>query len=1391
MDLVIEERGRQFAHDLQRKGREVEALLNERTDSRSRDWLRVLIRGLLSYSHSHVLLRLPADELLAWLQECLDFLQQRTELVAIRLYRPPRHDRSYLLVNSPDVPFLVDSLKLLLQQAGQRATIIAHPVLSLVRKQGVLERLGHDEQGARESFILVELDAQLADLERLQADIRTVLEAAQAAGQARPAIDARLQLIAALNQAPPQAEFFTWLRHDNFICFGAALLDVRQAGAGLRVEHAEPPLGWLPAGFAAAARGKLKLDDDQRERLLRDDPLLVEVLDQPSRLHRGEPLIYIGCRQQLEPGHWQEHVLIGLFSQRSLNELTVNVPPLRDKVLAAMVRQHIVADSYDARKTLEIFNAFPKVELFFLHDEEMDALVRSFVALQRQHAVKAVVTRSLSLRGVTLLLIMPREFYSGEAMRRLEGYLGRYLKAPRVETRLMQLYAEYLSLHVRAVPTVDSLRVDIDALEKRLTDLVRPWDERLRLLLVRGYGGQPGMALWQQYAAGFSAEYKTMLHPRFALRDIALIEQVLGDGRERFELWGPFHERKEFFRLQFYSLGENCLNALMPYLENLNLTVVDEVDFEVEVAGRRVYIKSFALRNDRPGALPLARLRAPLLAALHGLWRGEIEDDYLNRLMVLTGLDWQQIDVFRAYRNYYFQLGNPFTKRRVAFALINNPQATLLLYRYFEGRFRPDPAWDDPLQREEQALMPVRMELVEVLNAVTDINEDRILRSLFNLIDSTVRTNFFLRRDDPDYFISFKISAIGIIDMPFPRPLYETYVHSATMEGIHLRGGKVARGGIRWSDRPDDFRTEVLGLMKTQMTKNALIVPVGSKGGFVVKTPFTTREEGGELSRRAYITLMRGLLDLVDNRVGSSIARPPGVVVYDDFDPYLVVAADKGTAHLPDTANGVSTAYDFWLGDAFASGGSHGYDHKQLGITARGAWECVKRHFRELGKDIQNEDFSVVGIGDMSGDVFGNGMLLSRHIRLLAAFDHRHIFIDPDPDPALSWAERQRLYDLPRSTWGDYDPRLISAGGGVWPRSAKDIPLSAPIRKWLGLRHSSIDGDGLIRLLLTAEVELLWNGGIGTYIKASSEKNADVGDRANDAVRVSANQVRARVIGEGGNLGLTQRGRIEYALAGGLLNTDAIDNSAGVDTSDHEVNLKIFFQVLRESGKVKTLRTRDRILQEMQEVVCEQVLHNNYTQSLCLSLDLRRCRQDAEPFIDLADRLANAGLLDQQGEGLPTRKELAGRGQGYVRPELAILLGYSKARERPAGSRRSPGFPARLLPRATAKAVRRPARGASAAPRDRRHHDHQPGDRPGRLRHAEQPGPPDRGEPGAGDYHLPGLRCRPRRRRHPQPGVRGRQPAVLRAPVRAAARPGEHACRILPAGDRAGAAGQS
>ncbi len=1266
MELTIEKRGKSYGkvHRARLKG--LRQYLEALTTQEDAEALLVLADALLVYSHSQALLKRSGKELLEWLNVFLDFLRDRENEVKVSSFRPKNSNSSFLLVNTPDVPYLVDSLKTILKQLPQRAKVISHPVLTIQRSDGVLTSLDKKTvAGPKESFMLVQFEGvRDLDTTAIEEDVSRVFQAAQLVGRQREEMDEKILHLANKAEDQDQKHFLEWLLNGNFICFGYAAIDASGTnGETTKAGFTEAPLGWLPPSlftWGKDARKSLQLTAEAKVLFARKSPLVVEVLEEQSPLYQQDNLIYIGLRECCKDDKKIEHLMVGLFSQNSINELLSNIPPLRDKLLAAFKRQNVQYESYDYRKVVEIFNTFPRGEMFFLEDKELDSLVKTFVSLQRHQSVRLVVTRNLSLHSVTLLTIMPRDYYSRDSVRRMEAYLKRFFSADHISSRVFHFYSEYVSLHFRIVPRGDQISIDIDALQRVLTDLSRPWDEKLRLLLLRDEKSGNGMQLWTKYASAFPHEYKDLIHPRFAVRDVLAIDQMLKSGEDGFDLWGPFQERHEFYRLQFYSLRESCLNELMPFMENLLLAVVDEVDFNLEVDGRTVYVKSFAIRNDHPQAKPLTSQRENLLGILYGLRKGTVENDYINRLMVLTGLDWQELDVFRAYRNYYFQLGNPFTKRRVAFALLNNPQAALLLYRYFEARFQPNPDWHDAMQREEEALMPVRMELSQALEQIRDINEDHILRSFFNLIDSTIRTNFFLRRDDPDYFMSFKISAIGIIDMPFPRPMYEIYIHSATMEGIHLRGGKVARGGIRWSDRPDDFRTEVLGLMKTQMTKNSLIVPVGSKGGFVVKTPFKTREEGAELSRQAYITLMRGLLDLVDNRIAGGIKRPEGVIVYDDVDPYLVVAADKGTAHLPDTANSVSLDYGFWLGDAFASGGSVGFDHKKLGITARGAWECVKRHFRELGKDIQNEDFTAIGVGDMSGDVFGNGMLLSKHIRLMAAFNHLHIFLDPDPDPEKSWLERNRLFELPRSSWADYNTDVISTGGGVWERSSKEIPLSPAVQKWLGVRHTAMEGDELIRRILLSKVELFWNGGIGTYVKSSMEKNADVGDRANDNVRVNAMQLQAKVVGEGGNLGFTQPARIEYAMAGGMINTDAIDNSAGVDTSDHEVNLKIFFQGLREAGLIKTERTRNRQLQEIENDVCDMVLANNYTQSLSLSLSLLSCQNDSEPFIDLAERLANAGLLDRKGESLPSRKELTVRGHGYTRPELSILLAYSK-----------------------------------------------------------------------------------------------------------------------------------
>ena len=784
------------------------------------------------------------------------------------------------------------------------------------------------------------------------------------------------------------------------------------------------------------------------------------------------------------------------------------------------------------------------------------------------------------------------------------------------------------------------------------------WQRSLLKLAERALGRERGRALCRKYQALLTEGYQSMIAPRFALKDMLHLERM---GTSRCPVAGLLcsGSRCEYDRLHFYSREERYLDEYIPLLENLNFRVMDQVQFTVPVGDATFYIKSFTIKAAQQPCDTVLKLRRRLLDAIQAILVGRVENDAMNKLIILAGLEWQAVDVLRAYRNYYLQLANRTTRGSIHQALIRNPVVALCLYDFFDARFKPYADGEDSLLREESVLMPMYFKLLQNMEKVEELNDDRILRNLFNLIDSTMRCNFHVRRSAENYFIAFKIASLGIIEMAPPKPQYEIYVHASTMQGIHLRAGKVSRGGIRWSDRPDDFRSEILGLMQTQISKNALIVPTGAKGGFVL-TGKTAAEDIKTAGKTAYTTLIKGLLDLTDNYDDRrEVVHPPKLVVYDDPDPYLVVAADKGTAQFSDIANQISKDYRFWLDDAFASGGSHGYNHKSLGITARGAWECVKRHFRELNKDIQNEAFDVVGIGSMDGDVFGNGMLLSPCIRLRAAFSGQHIFIDPDPsDLNAAFNERKRLFDMSGSSWNDYNRALLSKGGGVYLRAAKDIPLSPELKKWLGIHYRSLDGESLIRYLLTAQTDLLWLGGIGTYIKASFEKNEEVGDRANDNVRVNASALRAKVVGEGANLGFTQKARIEYSLLGGRINTDAVDNSAGVDTSDREVNLKILLALL---DKMNLPIGHKGMFEQMTQEVCRLVLADNYAQSQCLSLEQLRCAEKSGLFFQVADRLEAAGFFEGVKEVFPSAKDVNNRsGKVIARPEFAVLMAASK-----------------------------------------------------------------------------------------------------------------------------------
>jgi glutamate dehydrogenase len=784
------------------------------------------------------------------------------------------------------------------------------------------------------------------------------------------------------------------------------------------------------------------------------------------------------------------------------------------------------------------------------------------------------------------------------------------------------------------------------------------WESRLQRILFRAVGPHRGGALLQTHLPFLSDAYRALTSPRLAAGDLLMLENLCASGNDRVALRRCENRRHPGrFLLRIGSRRERYLDEVLPHLKHVGLRVANHLALPIETDTFSARIDSYTVEPARPSLLPLSKTGPHMLECLGKMLMGEAESDELNGLALSTGLSWQAIDLLRAYRNYALQLKPRYTADRFHQAVLRNPVVAALLFRYFDARFSPDAGAADARQREEDAFGGVCAALADALRQVTDPLEDHILRELFNLIDATLRTNFYRRIDDPDYLIAIKLDDLGLLQLPNPKPRYEIYVHAMGMEGIHLRGGKVARGGIRWSERPDDFRMEILGLMRTQMVKNALIVPQGAKGGFIVKHPDGTAAQ----RQAAYRTLIRGMLDLTDNIVDGIATAPQSVLCYDDPDPYLVVAADKGTAKFSDTANALAENDGFWLGDAFASGGSHGYDHKALGITAKGAWECVRQHFQEMGRDADREPLTALGIGSMDGDVFGNGMLLSKNLRLRAAFDGRHIFIDPNPAGEPAWQERQRLFEFPGSSWNDYDRSLISAGGGIHPRDAKDIVLSAPLRQWLGVHMPTMDGEDLIRSLLTAPVDLLWLGGIGTYFKASDEINETIGDRANDSVRVDAARLRAKVVAEGANLGFTQRARIEYARLGGRINIDAVDNSAGVDLSDHEVNLKILMRGLERKGLIAGRQERDRWLQELAPDICTMVTAHNRRQCQCLSMEQARSQTRLETFLEVAHRLENAGLLDRNVEGFPSERELKARQPaGLTRPELAILMLYAK-----------------------------------------------------------------------------------------------------------------------------------
>jgi glutamate dehydrogenase len=1064
-------------------------------------------------------------------------------------------------------------------------------------------------------------------------------------------------------------QFAQWTLANHFTFLGYQQLALEPGDGATRLVADEASnLGLIACGYGL-------LPEALRNDLLqsyRDNPRQVISFGRyrfQSRVHRRNyPELVLIWRCDEAGELVGAHCFMGLFTSLVHTDSVRSIPIVRNKVDSTLSRAGYSANSHNGRELIRILETFPRGELFHIDEDTLFSLVIAVFRIRERRQVRLFMAVDPVFGFVSCLVYVPRNLFRTELRIAMQDIIGGAVNA--VDGDFNNFFSESVLARThflfRVAPGYDP-HVDVTALEQELVIAAKSWQEHLREALIDELGEEHGSLEINEFLEAFPRSYEDDNEPRIAVYDIQQIRSLDDINKIGMSLYRALEDDADLLRFRLLRKGEPMiLSDIIPILENFGLRVVAESSYLIRPRTiGKCWLQEFTLQHNSMDKIDLESVGYNFKRAFYRIWSGDSENDAFNRLLLAARLDWRQISLVRAFARYMKQLAFQFGEAYIADTLFNNAGITALLVNYFEQRFDPGPGVDNALRASREADCQQRM--LSSLDQVISLNEDRVLRHFFTLIGATLRTNYFQTSADGEFknYISLKINTSALDEAPLPRPEYEIFVYSPRMEGVHLRGGKVARGGLRWSDRYEDFRTEVLGLVKAQQVKNAIIVPVGAKGGFICKRlpGIESRDERQAEGIACYKTLIRGMLDLTDNLVAGEIVPPPQLVRHDPDDAYLVVAADKGTATFSDIANAVAAEYDFWLGDAFASGGQYGYDHKKMGITARGAWVCVQRHFRELGVDIQNTDFTVIGIGDMSGDVFGNGMLLSEHIRLIAAFNHLHIFIDPNPDAAVSFAERQRLFALPRSSWSDYNTKLLSSGGGIFSRNAKSIVISAEMAERFAIEQSRLAPDQLIRALLKAPVDLLWNGGIGTYVKSQLESDTDVGDKANDYVRVNATDLGARVVGEGGNLGITQLARVEYALAGGAINTDFVDNAGGVNCSDHEVNIKILLDDQVRNGDL-TVKQRNQLLVEMTDEVSQLVLLGNDKQAQALSVAHSRSNRGIEEFIRFIQSLAATGQLDRDLEFIPDDEQLRSRKAisiGFTRPELAVLTAYSKA----------------------------------------------------------------------------------------------------------------------------------
>jgi glutamate dehydrogenase len=1255
---------------------------------RGLDWRRFLQTYFANVDSRDLADRDPKDLAGAALSHLM-FAMQRRRTALVRVYNPTLREHGFVSphtlidVINDDMPFLVDSISLALTERALTLHFLAHPIFAVTRDRAgtlsALEKRGEakNTKQSLESFQHVEVDrivdpaalkALAAQIERSMRDVRVACadwarmrNAVRSAAQDLSSMSARVDA-AELSETCALLE---WMenRHFTFLGYREYRLQGRKGRETLEAIKATG-LGILRPGHRKTESTTRVLPSDIRRQSRSRTLSLVTKANSLSTVHRPGYLDYVGIKQFDAKGRLVgERRFLGLWTSAAYNSNPREIPLLRQKV--AQVAEHfaLAPDSHDGKALQHILESFPRDELFQASVAELNRIVTGIFGLQERPRVRVLLRRDPFHRFYSCLVFVPREKYNTQVRQRIERVIREAFSAFSMESQVQIAESNLARIHIvaRTAPT-DKPLVDADILERRVAAAVRSWLDSFKTSLLARFDEAYALQLFDKYAQAFPAAYTEDFSGDGAALDVSFLEAVEKEpARLHLDIYRPDPKRKEKFFLKIFRTQDAIpISDLLPMLENMGLKVIAERPYALDFAGgRRAWIQDLELVMQASPAIASDALDREIKNAITAVWTGRMDSDSFNQLTLSAGIPWRMVTVLRAYCRYLLQTGLPFSQGYIAQVLENNAHISRLLADLFTARFDPQQATATRLK----SLARLGRDILSALEDVTRSDEDRILRALWNALSATVRSNAYQPYPSGQLkeYLSFKLESQQLRELPLPKPLFEIFVFSPRMEGVHLRMGYVARGGIRWSDRREDFRTEILGLMKAQQVKNTVIVPVGAKGGFVVRRMPAEREAQQAEVIACYQTLIRGLLDVTDNIVDDKIMPPPMVVRHDTDDAYLVVAADKGTATFSDIANAISQEYGFWLGDAFASGGSAGYDHKKMAITARGAWECVKRHFREIGVDIQTQNFTVCGIGDMAGDVFGNGMLQSTCIRLVAAFNHQHIFIDPQPDAARSFAERERMFKLARSSWEDYSLRAISKGGGVYSRSAKNLTLSREAQTLLEL-PATVTPNEVIKAILKAHVDLLWNGGIGTYVKASTESHSDVGDRSNDAVRIDARDLNCKVIGEGGNLGLSQLGRVEFARRGGRLNTDFIDNSAGVNCSDVEVNLKILLNGVVRAKEI-TKAARNRLLVQMTDEVAGLVLRNNYLQGQAISTSEFQSKQRLSESAYVIRALERSGDLNRSLEFLPSDEDLAERrqaGEGLTRPELAITLSYGK-----------------------------------------------------------------------------------------------------------------------------------